>query len=1122
MISWLPDPSVTKGGNRQEVMPDKNIENLRAAIEALEGQRGTLGDAMLEAAAAPLRQRLAGLLRSAGLQRRQVTVLFADVIGPTSVANGLGAEETLGLLNSTLSHMAVLVEAHQGRVLRFTGDGVKAVFGMDVAREDDAERALRAGLAILDVGRQRADEAQRKHGLADFAVRVGVHTGDVALGAGVEADDTAMGAAVHIAARMEQSAPPGALRISHDTWSLVRGLFELDPQPPLQVKGIEAPLQTYLVRAALNRNVASVERGLQGLRTPMVGRDAEVRRLMDAVAQARATRHLQALTLLGDAGLGKTRLMRDWATQLTDSHGITVRSQPDGLLRPWGLLRSMLAVQFGVADTDSAELARRKVVEGLSPWFDERGERQAQLIGQLSGLDFGDSPHVRGLDPRELRDQALLAFRGYLQTLAARSGTPPLLVVEDLHWADDGSLDLLQDLMAHAAELPLALIMTARPALLERCPDWGTTQTTIRLLPLAADDADELARALLQRMESVPVKLTALLVNRAEGNPYYMEELVRRLIDEGVIVDGEPHWTVHADRLDTVRLPSTLVGLLQARLDALPAGERRAARYASIIGHVFWDDALKAMEPHAPLALPALQRTGFVREHGTSAFEGTSERQFDHHLLHQVTYDTLLKAERKLGHGAAAHWLKQRTQGRGAEFLAMTGEHAERAGETALAIDCFEQAGKEAQARFANAAASAWLRRALVLLADSEPARRFRLLLGLHLTAETVGDRSAQDALHEEMAAALQRHPDDASQAQLLYSLAMLADRWGDRVLSESNARQACELAERCGAAETAALAHGLLVWLHFVRYEHEAARAHIEPGMQWAGRIGAAGDRPSTEARLLTLSAMVSKRLSRHDEARETLLDVLARGQAMGSPRVQLGALDNLAVVDAMDGRLDDLVRWGERALVLAQSTGNLPNVVKAQWRLMRAASLRKDSAAELYWGERNLPLTRAVGDRFLEAGTLRRLGSLRHHQGDPAAALLLFQQAEALFRATGDSLQACETAAYAASCEMDLGRPDLALSTVNVLLLALEGELARVNAPDTIDLRLSCHEVLSALGDARAEALLERMHTDVQADVASLTEPAAREHLIHTRPGYRHIVAAFQRLRGAPTAAG
>ena len=1099
----------------------KDIEACRAAIAALEGQRATLGDAVVELATAPLRARLAGLLRPAGLQHRQVTVLFADVVGSTAMAQGLDAEDTLAVLSGALQRMAALVDAHQGRVLRFTGDGVKAAFGMDEAREDDAERAVRTGLAMLAAGREQADAAMRLHGITDFAVRVGVHTGDVALGAGVEADNTAMGVAVHIAARMEQSAPPGTLRISHDTWSQVRGLFELEPQPPLQVKGIEAPLQTYLVRAALERSVASVERGLQGLAMPMVGRDAELRRLLDAVAQARGTRQLQTLTLVGDAGLGKSRLLRDLTAALIDCRVLVLRSQPDGMLRLWGLLRSLLATQFGVADTDSAEVARRKVVDGLSPWFDERGEQQAQLIGQLSGLDFGDSPHLRGLDPRSLRDQAFAALRAYLQALAAKGGALPVLLVEDLHWADDGSLDLLQYLRSHAEALPLMLVMTGRPTLLERRPDWGTPETMIQLSPLAAADSNELAQTLLRRVDEVPPKLTELVVGRAEGNPYYMEELVRKLIDDGVIVIDEPHWKVYVERLDTVRLPGTLVGLLQSRIDALPASERQAARQASIIGHVFWDDALQALDAQALQALPALRRAAFVHAHDSSDVEGTTERQFDHHLLHQVTYDTLLKAERRLGHGAVARWLRERTQGRGAEFLAMTGDHAERAGETALAVDCFEQAGKAAGKRYANTAADSWLRRALALLGESEPLRRLDLLDVLVGIADTVGDRSGQHALHAQAAALLERHPDDPRLARLWFSMGLLADRRGDVAAAERLSRQAFELAERCGAAWVAAMSQGQLAWLQYTRRDYADAGNRLETGMQWAARIEDVAMRAEIEAQLLVVSAIVSTDLCRFDEARESLLAVLSRGEAQGQPRLQLSALDGLVNVAATLGRWEEVTARAERMITVAQAIGAVPRIAHAHQHAALAAQARGEHMAALRLHEQALPVLRANGDSRTEVASLYSLGMLHWEQGDDHAALQWYAQAQALFEALDDHIGAGEAAASGALCELRLGQPSSALSRVNQLLQRLSGDLAEHLAHETICLRWPCQQVLDAVADARAVPMLEQLFADVQARATQLTDVVDRDRLIQAQPIFRAIVAAHGR-HGGPGAAG
>ncbi len=1100
-------------------MQDKDIEDLRAAIAALEAQRATLGDAVLELAVAPLRARLAGL------QRRQVTVLFADAVGSTANAQAADAEDRLQFLDATFQRMARCIEDHQGRVLRFTGDGIKAAFGMERAREDDAERAVRAGLAILNAGRELAGEALRLHGVADFALRVGVHTGDVVLGAGVEADNSAVGTAVNIAARMEQSAPPGALRISHDTWNQVRGLFDMEVQPPLQVKGIAAPLQTHLVRAALDRRHSGIERGVQGLSTPMVGRDAELQRLLGAVARARETRQLQAFTLVGDAGLGKSRLLRELVAGLQGCKVVMLRSQPDGMLRPWGLVRALLATQFDVADTDSAEVARHKVVEGLSPWFDEYGERRAQLIGQLSGLDFGDSPHVRGLDPRSLRDQAFAALRAWLQALATRGEVLPVLIVEDLHWADDGSLDLLQDWLAHAAELPLALIMSGRPELLTRRPDWAAAEAVVPLPALPEAQSDELLRALLQRMDEVPQALSELIVGRAEGNPYYMEELVRRLIDDGVIAVDGTHWRMQGERLQNLQLPGTLVGLLQARLDALPAHERLAARQASVIGHVFWDDALQSLDDKATRALPALERAAFVRAHEASDFEGTTERQFDHHLLHQVTYDTLLKAERVLGHGAAARWLAERTKGRGAEFLAMTGEHAERAGDTALAVDCFEQAGKEAQKRYSNAAATSLLRRAVVLLGESDPPRRFNLLHRLAVITDTVADREGQGRLHAEMAALLYRHPAEADRARLWFSESLLADRLGDFAAAGRLARQSFELAERCEAAHPAAMSQNELAYLKHLDRDHAGALEHVEIGLRWAARLepGADNLRAVTEAQLMARSAQVSIALGRFAVARETLRAVLSRGEELASSMMQISALLHLATLAEYLGRWDEASACAQTIRELAQPAGLRAMVGKAFGILGRAAQGRDDHAAAVRWREQALEITRAVGDRYFEAFVMFTLGTSHLALQDAVKAQHWFGQSGAAFETLGLVHKVFEARASVGLCQAHLGDMGTALPEV-------EGVLAYVAAnpsedPGThLDVRWTCQQVLASAGDARAAPMLDALFADVQfcagelADAAELTDAADREQLIQAVPTFRAVAGAYRQRGEAP----
>ena len=1094
-------------------MRTAEISSLVAAIDALEAQRTTLGDPVVELAVAPLRERLLRLQRTPGLHRRQVTVLFAQVVESNDLADGQHDKDTLGFLSASLRRMADIVHAHQGRVLRFAGDGLKAAFGADDAREDDAERAVRTGLCILEAGREPAEVARKHCGIADFAVRVGVHTGDVALGDGVEADNTAMGAAVNVAARMEQSAPPGALRISHDTWSHVRGLFAAHPQAPLQVKGIETPIRTYLVRAALDRHVATVERGLDGLLGPLVGREAELRQLRRAVSQAQVTGHAQALTLVADAGLGKSRLVRECmavpAPDLPACRWLVVRSQPDGMLRPWGLLRSLLAVQFGIADTDSADVARRKLEDGLIPWFPERGERQAQLIGQLSGLDFGDSPHIRGLDARSLRDQAFSALRSYLRARAGQ-GAVLALVFEDLHWADDGSLDLLQHLMAHAARLPLALVMTARPALLARRPDWGGSGNVVALTPLPAEPTDVLVQALLQPLGEVPAALREAITTRAEGNPYYIEELVRRLQDDEVITISDTAWTLHEDRLQGLSLPSTLVGLLQARLDALRPAERLAARQASVIGHVFWDSTLQAVDSQATQALARLQGADFVRAHDASDFEGATEWQFDHHLLHQVTYDTLLKAERRQGHAAVARWLVENTRGRPAEFLAMTGRHAELGGDVALAIDCFDRAAREARLRFANAAAESWLRRALALLGESDPARRFDLLERIAAIVDSTGDRADQDAAHAEMATLLERHPDDARRARLLFLSATLADRRSDYGTAERLARQSFELAERCGSAYAAAQSQCELAWLSYRVGDYLGAGDHVTIGLRWADHPAIEHIRPAIESQLLTMSAMALTALGRLGAAREVLTAVVARCQELGRLREQLNALKNLAFVAAGLGRWDEMTDFGTAARELAESCGAPPDLGHAFNILGQAAAAKGDHPAACEWHTRCLELSRSHGDLLHEARSLQGLGVSHAESGDRSAALQAHHQARDLFRRVNDPLGECLSVAHAALCEVQLGRHAAAQRATDEVLGRLGGDLAARAVHETIGLRWLCAQVLAALGDVRAAQTLGQLRQDVQARAEDLTDETDRPRLIAALPVFRAIVAA------------
>jgi class 3 adenylate cyclase len=363
---------------------------IEAGIAALEAQRATLGDALVDMALSPLRAKLATLRNGAAATRpeqalRQVSVLFTDVVGSTSLSQHLDPEDIHAVMDGALERMTAIVLQRGGRVLQYAGDSLLAVFGADEAQEDDAERAVRAGLDLLGEGRRQGELVLRRHGHEGFNVRVGIDTGPVLLGGGVDSDSSIRGITVNTAARMEQSAPAGALRISHATYRLVRGVFDVIEQPPLQVKGVDEPMLTYLVQRAKPRAFRVGNRGIEGVETRMVGREAEFEQLQELFRALYEQRRLVPVTVVADAGVGKSRLLwefENWAeAQPERFYWFRGRAQPQTQAQPYGLLRDVLAWRLQIADDDDADVARAKLCAGVEPLFADDGPAQAHLLG---------------------------------------------------------------------------------------------------------------------------------------------------------------------------------------------------------------------------------------------------------------------------------------------------------------------------------------------------------------------------------------------------------------------------------------------------------------------------------------------------------------------------------------------------------------------------------------------------------------------------------------------------------------------------------------------------------------------------------------------------------------------
>ena len=589
-------------------------------------------------------------------ERRLVTILFSDVKGSTAMAEQLDPEEVMEIMNGAFEFLIEPIMRYEGTLARLMGDAILAFFGAPIAHEDDPERACRAALEIVEGAQEYAARLEQERGIASFAVRVGINTGLVVVGevgSDLRVEYTAMGDAINLAARMEQAAPPGGILITHDTYRHVRGVFDVLPQEPLTVKGKSEPVQTYLVQRAKPRAFRKEIRGVEGIETHMVGRDAELLILQNNYLDALDEVETHVVTVIGEAGVGKTRLLdefNDWIELLPERMWyFKGRAASTTQTVAYSLWRDMFAYRFEILDSDPAATALHKFREGMAAVLEPD---RADLVGQLVGFDLATagSEAVQALLGSPNFGQLARAYLGqYCRALLAQN--PMVVLLEDLQWADDSSLDLVAHLVAEIPEAPLLIVAAARPALFERRPNWGEGQQAYRRLelePLSRRASRALVEEILQKAAELPEVLRELIVEAAEGNPYYVEELIKMLIEDGVIVRGEPHWQVQAQRLAQVRVPPTLTAVLQARLDALPQVEKAVLQRASVVGRLFWDRLVGEMAADSAEAgdteplLGSLREREMVFQREQSAFAEAREYTFKHTILRDVTYGTCL------------------------------------------------------------------------------------------------------------------------------------------------------------------------------------------------------------------------------------------------------------------------------------------------------------------------------------------------------------------------------------------------------------------------------------------------------------------------------------------------
>jgi len=663
-------------------------------------------------------------------ERRVVTALFCDVVNSTSLAERLDPEEWTEFMNGVFEVLTAPVQRYGGTVGKLLGDGMLAFFGAPVAHEDDPQRAVLAALDMIEgIGTLR-ERAKRD---LDFElnIRIGINTGPVVVayvGGAAAMEHTAMGEAVNVAARMEQTAKPGWIQISGDTYHRIASLFEVEPLGKISVKGKTDPVPAYRV-IGVNPEQTSA-RGIAGVRAPLTGRDREFEKLKAAADNVRQGRG-EIVCLVGEAGLGKSRLLAElkqyWESLPGPKEWEVMYGVPYDSTRPFGLFQNYARGMFGIELDDPVELIHEKVVNHI-----RAGGGSEEAIA-LCSVAFERVIAAKVLHEGKNYPTDVIRQDIYDQMYpglhATCSAAPTVIVVDDLQWADPASVDLLLHLMKLVDEVPVFIVCAMRPE--RQSPGWQLKlkaetdfphrYTEINLAPLGAAETDALVSALLQ-IADLPPELRELILRKADGNPYFVEEIVRTLIEQGVVRRSEDglHWSAEA-AVEDIAIPDNLQSLLMARIDRLDQETKSTLQLAAVIGRSFYHRILRAISDSAMAIdkhLTSLERVELLTE-ATRMPE--LEYMFKHELARDAAYATILNRKRREFHIRVAEAIETLFGDRLEEFAHRLAQHFELGQDFARALKYYELAGDVAEGIHAHDEAATDLAHAIEL-AERMPA----------------------------------------------------------------------------------------------------------------------------------------------------------------------------------------------------------------------------------------------------------------------------------------------------------------------------------------------------------------------------------------------------------------
>lgn len=785
---------------------------------------------------------------SSGEERKVVSILFVDLVGFTASSDHLDPEDVRARLRPYHLRVKQEIEYFGGTVEKFVGDAVMAAFGAPVAHEDDAERAVRAGLRTLEAIKE-LNEAEPK---LELSVRAAVNSGEavVTLDARpAEGQSFVMGDVVNTASRLQQAAGVGTLVVGEQTFHMTKHVMDYEELEPISVKGKEAPVSVWLAKRPRRVGFHGEHRGP----ALFVGRGHEIALLKETYARTLRESLIQLVTLTGEPGVGKSRLVDEFRSFVENSGRVVWRQ---GRCLPYGegitfwALGEIVKAQAEVLESDSPEEASGKLAAAVTALIDEPSEREwfEARLGALVGAATATA--VGAVE----RSESFTAWRRFLEAIASEG--PLVLVFEDLHWADAAMVDFIEHLVDWSSGVPLLVICTARPEVYELRAGWGggkRNSTTVSLAPLTTDDTARLIGALLSQAV-LPAETQAALLERSGGNPLYAKEFVRMLGDRGILKRRGRIFEIGADA--EIPVPETVEALIAARLDTLSQERKSLLQAAAVVGKGFWAGAVASVADvaldAAEEALNELARKEFVRRVRTSSVQGEDEYCFWHVLVRDVAYRQIPRAARAAMHRSSAEWIERIAGERVTDHAELLAHHYIQALELARAAgaDVDELEGQTSRflvlagdraLRLDIGKAASYYRRALELLPVGDP-KRANALAGAAEAAALAGHSSEAEAGYAEAITGFRAQGNDSAAGEALVKLAVIVRDRGETERARSLLAKAVELLERAPPGPQLVLAYTQTARYHHFQGPPEQCLRWADKAMATAKKLGIEG----------------------------------------------------------------------------------------------------------------------------------------------------------------------------------------------------------------------------------------------------------------------------------------